>query len=425
MVGSSSRINDLISYMLLIIIMLSPLPLGSNRPIFWAISAAFVFFIATVFLATMALREIPLRISARKFIVVGVLVGVYLGYMALAPNANALATVRTLSYAVFFFLMVQVSANRYRAKRIATFMLLIAIIYAVVGFAMHYGNLELPTEFGLSAYAGNAHGTFTNRNSYATYLGFGILLGLALLINRMRGFSDGMLALSDEKLVFAGVGMVLMLVTLISTNSRMGVAALGVAAVFFLLVLVMKRARAGLWTTISLTAGMLIIAGVAFSLYGATLLERLGSVERDADVRFALYEQVWEMIRAKPWAGHGADSFEVAFPTYHHLPVSPDLLWSKAHNTYLTNWAESGLVIGSIPVLLGLWVFFRLLYVVYERPSRYIFSLLGASVILQGAIHSTVDFSLEIQANMYMLLAILALGYAEAMQAKKRGSRDV
>jgi O-antigen ligase len=248
---------------------------------------------------------------------------------------------------------------------------------------------------------------------------------MALLINRMRGFGDGMLALSDEKLVFAGVALALMLVTLISTNSRMGVAAFGVAAIFFLLVLAMKRASAGLWLSIGITIGVLVLASVAFSLYGATLLERLGSVERDADVRFALYEQVWEMIRARPWTGHGPDSFEVAFPAYHHLPVSPDLLWNKAHNTYLTNWAETGLIIGSIPILLGLWVFLRLLYTVYKRQRRYIFPLLGASVILQGAIHSTVDFSLEIQANMYMLLAIVALGYAEAVQEKKRGSRNV
>ena len=424
MVGNS-RGNDLIGYLLLLIIALSPLPLASNRPIFWAISGAIVFFVATVFLVTTALRETPLRISLRKFMFIGVPVGLYLGYMALAPNANGLATLRTLSYAVFFFLMVQVSANRYRAKQIATTVFLIATIYAAIGFAMLYGNLELPAEFGLSAYSVNAHGTFVNRNSYATYLGFGILLGMALLINRMRGFGDGMLALSDEKLVFAGVGMALMLVTLISTNSRMGVAAFGVAAIFFLLVLAMKRARPGLWLTISLVIGVLVLAGAAFSLYGATLLERLGSVERDADVRFALYEQVWEMIRAKPWTGHGPDSFEVTFPAYHHLPVSPDLLWDKAHNTYLTNWAETGLIIGSIPVLLGLWVFLRLLYAVYKRQRRYIFPLLGASVILQGAVHSTVDFSLEIQANMYMLLAIVALGYAEAVQAKKRGSRDV
>ena len=420
-----SKFNDLIGYMLLLVIALSPLPLGSNRPIFWAISSAFVLFVAAVFLIMMALREVPLRVPPRKIVIIGVLVAIYLVYMVVTPNGNILATLRTLSYAVFFFLMVQVGSNRYRAKRIATNMFFVAMIYAAVGFAMHFGNLEMPAEFGLSAYAGNAHGTFTNRNSYATYLGFGILLGLALLINRMRGFDDGLLALSDEKLVFAGVSMALMLVTLISTNSRMGVAAFSVAVVFFLLALAIKRARTGLWLTVGITIGVLVLASVAFSLYGATLLERLGSVERDADVRFALYEQVWEMIRAKPWTGHGPDSFEVAFPTYHRLPVSPDLLWSKAHNTYLTNWAETGLIIGSLPLLLGLWVFIRLLYTVYKRQRRYIFPLLGASVILQGAVHSTVDFSLEIQANMYMLLAIVALGYAEAMQDKRRGSFDV
>jgi len=420
-----SRINDLVGYLLLLVIGLSPLPLASNRPIFWAISGVVVFFAVTLFLASMALGKSRLRIPLRSFTSIGILMILYLGYMVLSPNGNTLAMLRTLSYGAFFFLMVQVCANRYRAKQIAIGMFFVTTVYATIGFAMLYGGLELPAELGHEAYSDSAHGTFVNRNSYATYLGFGILLGMALLINRLRGFEDGMLALSDEKLVIAGIAIVLMLVTLISTNSRMGVAAFGVAAVFFLMVLGMKRAHTGVGLTIGISVAVLLLAWVITSLYGATFLERLGSVERDADVRFALYEQVWEMIRAKPWAGHGPDSFEVAFPAFHQLPVSPDLLWNKAHNTYLTNWAETGLIAGSIPILLGLVVFIRLLHTVYKRRRRYILSLLGASVILQGAVHSTVDFSLEIQANMYLLLAILALGYTEAMHEKQRGPQDV
>lgn len=415
---SKNRINDLVGLILMLIIALSPLPLGSNRPVFWAISASVVFFAMMLFLGAGALKKTHIRIPLRKFALIGGLAGIYLVYITLSPHADMLATLRILSYVVFFFLMVQVSTNRYRAKRIASGIFLIAAVYAAIGFAMLYSKIELPGEFGLSTQQSNAHGTFTNRNSYATYLGFGILLGMALLIKRVREYSNGMLALSDEKLVLTGVGIALMFVTLVSTNSRMGFAAFGVAAVFFLLVLIMKQARFGFWAMLGITGAMLAVAGLAFSLYGTTLLERLGSVERDADVRFALYQQVWEMILAKPWTGHGADSFEVAFPAYHRLPVSPDLVWDKAHNTYLTNWAEAGFIIGSIPILLGLAVSFQLLREVYIRRRRFIYPLLGASVILQGAVHSTVDFSLEVQANMYMLLAIIALGYAETAQVK-------
>ena len=419
------RVNDIVASLLMLIVALSPLPLGSNRPVYWAISGGIVFLAMMIFLGALAFEKTRIRIPLRRFAPLGVLAGIYLVYIVLSPNSNMLATLRTLSYMAFFFLMVQVSANRIRSKRLATGTFLAATIYAAIGFVMLYSKVELPGDYGLSVYHNDAHGTFINRNSYATYLGFGILLGMGLLVNRMRAFGDGMLALADEKMIFGGVGIALMLVTLLSTNSRMGFAAFAVAALFFVLVLAIKQTHAGLWMTLGVILGALILAGLAFNLYGATLLERLGSVERDADVRFALYEQVWEMIRAKPWTGHGADSFAVAFPEYHRLPVSPDLVWDKAHNTYLTNWVETGFIIGSIPTLLGLTVFIGLMRAVYKRQSRIIFPLVAASAILQGAVHSTVDFSLEIQANMYMLLAIVAIGFAEAKQTKKPGAQDV
>lgn len=423
--GDRNRVNDIIAIVLMLIIVFSPLPLGSNRPVFWAISGALIFAATGVFLAALAVGKVRLRIPLKHVATVVGLSLTYWAYIAFSPNGDILAALRTLSYISFFLLMVQVCTNRFRASWIATTTLVAVTIYAAIGFAMLYGKIEMPAALGLSAYSENAHATFVNRNSYATYLGFGILLGAALWIDRSRRFSDGMLALSDEKLVFGGVSIALMLVTLISTNSRMGVAAFGIAAGFFLLVLTLKQARVAFWTMFGVMTGALLLVGLVFRLYGSNLLDRLGSVERDADVRYALYEQVLEMIRARPWAGHGADSFEVAFPAYHRLPVSPDLVWDKAHNTYLTNWAETGVIIGSIPVLLGLVVFYQLLRVVYRRQRRFVYSLLGASVVLQGAIHSTVDFSLEIQANMYLLLTIIALGYAEAMRPAKRSVPDV
>lgn len=157
---------------------------------------------------------------------------------------------------------------------------------------------------------------------------------------------------------------------------------------------------------------------VTFYFYGPTLLDRLGSVVRDVDVRFALYQQVWEMIMARPWAGSGADSFEIAFQRLHHFPVSPDLVWDKAHNSYLTNWAEMGFVFGSVPIVLLFIAFVMFSKTVFQKQQSYLLPLLGLSVILQGAIHSLADFSLEIQANVYLFLAIMAIALADAMSTR-------
>ncbi len=91
-----------------------------------------------------------------------------------------------------------------------------------------------------------------------------------------------------------------------------------------------------------------------FSLYGSGTLERLGSVEREADYRFELYEQVWAMVMTRPWTGYGGGAFELSFTMFHQWPLSFDLIWQKAHNTYLGLFADYGLVFGSLPILVVL-----------------------------------------------------------------------
>lgn len=324
-------------------------------------------------------------------------------------------------------MMVQVSANSQRAERVLLAVFLATAAYAILGFLLNFGSVELPEIFVSSKYEGNATGTFVNRNSYATYLGFGILTGMAVITRRMRalrskfdGVELGILEYADVKMVAYASLVALMLVTLISTNSRMGVAAFLTAAFIFLLVLAIKRSKVEMWKVGAGAAFLGLIAGTGFYLYGATLLERLGSVENDADVRMALYVQVWDMILAKPLTGFGGDSFELAFQRFHTLPVSPDLVWDKAHNTYLTNWAEYGLVIGSIPMVIALLIFAKLLRTAFSRQRGFVVPLLGACVILQAALHSLVDFSLEIQANMFLFLAILALAWADALNGKAK-----
>jgi O-antigen ligase len=170
----------------------------------------------------------------------------------------------------------------------------------------------------------------------------------------------------------------------------------------------------GVIRVIVFAAGMLFFLALAMIalLYGGGVAERLGSTADNANVRLDLYRNVLEMIAANPLLGVGLDNFGEAFRAYQRLPVSPDRDWNLAHNTYLALWAELGLALGSMPILLCALIAVALLRRSLSGNVTPVSHLSDAALaaIAIGALHSLVDFSLEMPANAYLLIALIVLG---------------
>lgn len=115
------------------------------------------------------------------------------------------------------------------------------------------------------------------------------------------------------------------------------------------------------------------------------------------------------MIKTQPLAGFGFDSFPLAFEMFHRTPVTAGFVWDRAHSTYLTLWTEAGLLFGSLPPLAGILALVALWRIARARTEAHL-ALAGIGTLVLNGVHSTVDFSLEIQANMFVLLALVALG---------------
>lgn len=174
------------------------------------------------------------------------------------------------------------------------------------------------------------------------------------------------------------------------------------------------RARWGLlrWLAVGVTT-VACAAAMAWA-FGSGVLERIITVGEDtADGRAVLYSQVLDMIRDRPFVGFGAGTFEQAFPLYHHLPLSTDVLWDKAHSTYLTLWTELGLVGGSLPLLAIAIIAIQLVSSLKRSEEYWSPSAAGLGAIAVVAIHSLVDFSIEIQAVAVLFVVLLALGVAQ------------
>ncbi len=438
--GSSAQSdrNSNLAMALVIFLSLAPIPLGSNRPVFWGMSAfalaaiAIVYFFFSLrqqstfrhkpaqlkflmvpyllFLGFIALQLVPFgEIVSPISIVVGDAI-VASKTMSLTPGMSMLSFIQFSSLGILFFLVLQVAHNTERAHKMLVALFGMIVVYGAYSlFALH--QLDDPLLFIQKlAYRGYATGTFINRNSFATFLSFGMVIGSA--------FTVRLLIPDDEKsgqqrnvlsAVLFAMGTAIIFAALISTQSRMGFVA-GATGALITVVLVLSNSSKSKRLIFPVLFVGITGAIILFFLYGSGLLERVGSVESAADVRLDLYKQVLGMIADRPWTGFGAGSFELAFPLFHQLPVSPDVVWDKAHNTYLALWSELGIVFGSIPILLVILIGVRNWQIFRSTKRRWMHASISLGVITTAAIHSTVDFSLEIHAVALLFVAILAIG---------------
>ncbi len=441
------KLNNQIMTIVLAIIFVTPFMLGGNRPAAWALTALVLFASGTWYFARLASVGSVTRLGFESFPILFMLFWVFALYILIqmAPIASwlphfltalpenipvgntitltlgdtGLSLLRWLSYGLLFYLCLQIAANASRSRRFVGALFWIVVIHATYGLLLFFQFQDAILFAEKWAYAGSVTGGFVNRNSFATFLAIGAIVGATLIADRLVQFSGNRKAqpfdlLSGENSILAIMcGWLLIVVALVSTNSRMGFfAALSGSLVSVVLFVVKSGIKLTVGRIAGSAIGLLAALVLIASTYGIMLVERLTNVDADSDIRNQLYEQVWWMIEMRPLTGFGGQSFEYAYPVFHQAPVNFDVTWDKAHSTYLALWSEYGLLFGTIPMLIvGGWIV--LLFLKYSRDktsSPAVCMAIGS--LIAGAVHSLVDFSLEMQGVTYLYIAVAAAGIA-------------
>ena len=352
------------------------------------------------------------------------------GTISVLPSASLVGAFRSVGYLILFALMIEV-ASRYRRVTMVARILFVGVVLQAFWALVALHLLDDFALWGKADYLGYATGTFVNRNSLATYLGFGLVLGIGLIAHqhqkpkiRETRKVTGILGLGVEgALVLAG--QFIILAALLDTGSRGGVmvSALGVAVT-----LTLVRAMAGVSLKQRLLEGgavlVIVILMIAVLAGGGTgsLQSRFLFSLLDGGTRLSIYSQSLELVALRPWTGFGFDAFGPAFEAVRAPPLDRNVFYDLAHNTYLGFWAEQGLIIGSIPfIVIGLCLFPLLA----ARSVETRFPAMAAAavgVMVIAAVHSLIDFSLEMPTNAYFFTALLALGLADR---KEQGSAHV
>ena len=434
---------------LILVLAGSPIPVASNRPEYWMLWAAILLITLALYLGGLALRGKAVQAPLRAYPILGTLAVAFIVYsflqtlplpfldaedgeprtISIVPDATMLAAIRWTSYAIFFFLCLQVAASRRLGRTMgwaAFFVVGIHCIYALVSF-QYFGDAAYlgPAE---NAYADFVTGTFINRNSFATFAGMGFLVGLALLLrDALETRRPGANAAHVLSAIGAQTGLlwlllIIIFISIVASASRMGIVATtvgGVAVVFLVLRKYSDVSRTALLRAFLLLA---VLFAISLFLFGDAVLKRSIFLEAEFAPRIHLYVQTVELIASRPLLGFGLDSFEIAIQHVHRPPVSPDYLWDRAHSTYLSLWSESGLIFGSLPALIVGIILARLILVDLKGSGDHLRAIIAIGVIVQTGLHSLVDFSLEMPANVFLFVFLIATAAARRPDRTARRS---
>lgn len=278
-------------------------------------------------------------------------------------------------------------------------------------------------------YLRNFTAVFVNRNTAATFLGFttALLSGLLWQCGQDGKLTALLRHLIDGKPVRKSLGareailLICLLVPTVSglmlTQSRAGIASTFVAMLFLLTYLAATRQqasryvspvrgrqiRAQLIAVATVVTGLLVL-GLALS--GRTMLRaEIGGLDEG---RLCVATSILRAIADYPVAGMGFGTFEPGFPAYRSTDCSIEGVWDRAHNGYLEGTLGLGAIF-PVGIVVAIWALATTFMTgLRERRKARVYPAMGIAVLILAALHSALDFSLQLPGLAIFFAALLA-----------------
>lgn len=327
---------------------------------------------------------------------------------------NSFATTQSvirLAASIGFFLLAAGFINTDRRRNVAVNTILLGcVVIALVGIGQSF--------IGKALWQRGTFGPFVNRNHFAGFMVMGVGLAGGMLIGR---------SVRRELLAVYGSVLLLLSAGVLVSASRGGVLALG-AEILFLALVALPIALAGGrrspgWRPLVLRAlGALLIGGGAivgslFLVGSEGLVRNLSQTAGEIDGQLPLDERysrrdIWlatsRIVADHPWFGVGLGAFPFAYTRYDQSSGAQRV--EQTHNDYLQILVDTGIVGGLLTVVFVILFFvsaFRSARTHHRRRRSIVLGALSGCFAI--AIHSFVDFNLQVTANAQLFLTLLAL----------------
>ncbi len=475
----STRPDGWVFLLFLLLLVWAPLPLASNRAWAWslleigifALSALWLLLFAigkarfsgvfrsawwavslfAAWLGALAFQVLPLPmswlvqvspVSARLAeLVMGS--GISAATISVDAEASRAFALKSLAYFLAFCLTLLLVNRRDRLRMLAFVLVGSGVVQAIYASFMHLAGFDFRLFYATYSHRSYTVGTFVNRNHLAGYLEMTLAIGIGAMIGTLRSgggvrnwrqrFRDW-LAWAVSPRIILRLMLVVMVIALVMTRSRMGNTAFFVSmlvAGMIGLALSRHATRSTVILLVSLVVIDIFIVGAWFGV--EKVVTRIGQTpllrtdkggEQSVEERVEPGLNSLAILREYPLFGSGGGTFYTAFSK--HRPGEIVAFYDFTHNDYFQFLSEVGVIGAGILGLLAASTLFVALKAQYQRSdplSRGVaFGVTMAIIAL--AIHSSVDFNLQIPANALTFTVLLAMGWvAHAVERADTHSR--
>jgi len=334
---------------------------------------------------------------------------------------------------ICFFLLFATFVNTDERRGLAVKVIIgICTVVALVGIGQSY--------LGKMLWQRGTFGPFVNRNHFAGFLEMGVGLAGGLLVGR---------AVKLEWMAVYASCVLAMCAGIVLSASRGGVLALGAEIVFLAVIAILslflkvsRQSKSGpnrsrltgllAGTAATLLIGAAAIAGAAALVGSEGLVQNFAQIQAEtggelpASERFSrrdIWDSTTQLIKDHPLLGVGLGAFQFAYTRYDKSSGAQRV--EQSHNDYLQVLADSGLIGGAILLTFIILLFARGFTAAGMHDKRGRAIALGA---LTGcfaiAIHSFVEFNLQVTSNAQMFLALAALATPGSSKGRKRSTHE-
>ncbi|WP_432472274.1 O-antigen ligase family protein [Amphritea sp. HPY] len=339
---------------------------------------------------------------------------------------------------LFMTLCLLTLTDKSRIQIIIIVLIFSGLFQSIYGTLMTLTGTEYSVFMKKESYLGVATGTFINRNHLAGYLVLCLCAGIGLMISKLGSGLRSTIKYHTREIIRSVLGskilirlaLVMLVAGLVMTHSRMGNSAFFISLSIASIITLLFHQRSTKSMVLFFITILVIDFFVVGSFFGVSkIAERLQNTTSANESRDEVNSHSLAMIDNLDYSGSGAGSFYTLFPGYRTYD-SGDGFYLHTHNDYLQFIIEYGLL-PSIALFTGVvLVFIYALLALRKRRSSLHIGIAFSSImaIIAFAIHSTVDFNLQIPANAATFMLLLSLGlisYHQPSTAIKRSRKFV
>ncbi|ENM5772243.1 O-antigen ligase family protein [Vibrio mimicus] len=414
-----------------------PIPLGSNRPWAWSLNEIFGACLLLACLFTIPAIQWRQAIKRAQLILIPVAFFTLWSWiqswqsLALSPDSGLvfISTIKSLHYLQVCLIAALLIDTPQKLKMLATTMIASGVCQAFYAGVVLLLELHTSPVFSLPLNQ-RASGSFVYHNHLANFLMLNLCLGFGLLIAQLshqnqsgwKNTFKNLLTITLSDKAFIRLGLVIMVIALVLTRSRMGNMAFFVALSVGCVLLLLFYRHKPKSIYILIVSLFIVDAFVVSNWFGLDKVhQRLAETSLQSESRDDVVHDALQAIQERPFTGFGNGTFYSTFPSYNQGKIA--LFYDHAHNDYVQFTLESGLVAICLLGIMVLFCAWRSLQAFRNRSNATMRGIgLGSLMAIIGMLmHMSVDFPLQAPATtLYFLFCLLMANWSITLPTPKR-----